>query len=96
MWPQRASKANFSLIYSRSITPFRSWAQKTLAAPLRKFYCKTGKAIASSKSPDRTAACVEMVDGFNSGWIDFGVPGTQRFTGATELQTVIDQLVERA
>jgi hypothetical protein len=26
---------------------------------------------------------VEMLDGFNSGCIDFGVPGTERFTGRT-------------
>jgi NAD(P)H dehydrogenase (quinone) len=51
--------------------------------------------VAEGMPEDRTAARVEMVDGFNSGWIDFGVPGTEHFTGTTELQTVIDQLIAR-
>ena len=29
-----------------------------------------------------------MLDGINSGWIHFGVPGTEPFTGTTELETV--------
>jgi NAD(P)H dehydrogenase (quinone) len=52
--------------------------------------------VAQGMPEDRTAARVEMVDGFNSGWIDLGVPGTERFSGTTELQMVIDQLVARA
>jgi NAD(P)H dehydrogenase (quinone) len=34
-----------------------------------------------------------MVDGFNSGWIHFGVPGTEHITGTTSLTSVIAKLV---
>jgi NAD(P)H dehydrogenase (quinone) len=40
----------------------------------------------------RTEARAEMVDGFNSGWIHFGVPGTEHVTGTTSLTTVIAKL----
>jgi NAD(P)H dehydrogenase (quinone) len=40
----------------------------------------------------RTEPRAEMVDGFNSGWIHFGVPGTEHITGATSLTSVIAQL----
>jgi uncharacterized protein YbjT (DUF2867 family) len=40
----------------------------------------------------RTEPRAEMVDGFNSGWIHFGVPGTEHITGATSLTSVITQL----
>jgi uncharacterized protein YbjT (DUF2867 family) len=43
----------------------------------------------------RTAPRAEMVDGFNSGWIHFGVPGTEHVDGATSLREVITQLVTR-
>ena len=41
----------------------------------------------------RTAPRAEMVDGFNSGWIHFGVPGTEHVDEATPLGEVITQLV---
>jgi len=44
----------------------------------------------------RTASRAEMVDGFNSGWIHFGVPGTEHVDGATPLRAVITQLVTRS
>jgi NAD(P)H dehydrogenase (quinone) len=44
----------------------------------------------------RTAPRAEMVDGFNSGWIHFGVPGTEHVDGATPLRAVITQLVTRS
>jgi uncharacterized protein YbjT (DUF2867 family) len=44
----------------------------------------------------RTAPRAEMVDGFNSGWIHFGVPGTEHVIGATPLREVITQLVTRS
>jgi NAD(P)H dehydrogenase (quinone) len=44
----------------------------------------------------RTAPRVEMVDGFNSGWIHFGVPGTEHVDGTTPLRAVITQLVTRS
>jgi NAD(P)H dehydrogenase (quinone) len=40
----------------------------------------------------RTEARAEMVDGFNSGWIHFGVPGTEHVTGTTSLTTVLAKL----
>ena len=40
----------------------------------------------------RTEPRAEMVDGFNSGWIHFGVPGTEHITGATSLTSVIAKL----
>jgi uncharacterized protein YbjT (DUF2867 family) len=40
----------------------------------------------------RTEPRAEMVDGFNSGWIHFGVPGTEHITGATSLTSVIARL----
>ena len=43
----------------------------------------------------RTAPRAEMVDAFNSGWIHFGVPGTEHVDGATPLREVISQLVTR-
>jgi len=44
----------------------------------------------------RTAPRAEMVDAFNSGWIHFGVPGTEHVDGATPLRAVIAQLVTRS
>jgi NAD(P)H dehydrogenase (quinone) len=41
---------------------------------------------------DRTAPRVEMIDGFNSGWIHFNVPGTEHYTGTMELKTVLEAL----
>ena len=43
----------------------------------------------------RTAPRAEMVDGFNSGWIHFGVPGAEHVRGTTPLREVITQLVTR-
>jgi len=52
--------------------------------------------VAQGMPPDRTAPRIAMLDGFNSGWIDFGVPGTEHVTGATELKAVLQQLVTRS
>ncbi len=41
---------------------------------------------------DRTSPRIEMVEGFNSGWIHFGVPGTEHITRKTELTTVLQTL----
>jgi len=41
----------------------------------------------------RTEPRAEMVDGFNSGWIHFGVPDTEHVTGMTGLTPVIAELV---
>jgi NAD(P)H dehydrogenase (quinone) len=43
----------------------------------------------------RTAPRAEMVDGFNSGWIHFRVPGTEHVDGTTPLRELITRLVTR-
>ena len=40
----------------------------------------------------RTEPRAEMVDGFNSGWIHFSVPGTEHITGTTGLTSAIAKL----
>jgi uncharacterized protein YbjT (DUF2867 family) len=52
--------------------------------------------VAQGMPADRTAPRIEMLDALISGWIDFGVPGTERFSGSTELEQVITELVGRA
>ena len=44
----------------------------------------------------RTSPRAEMVEGFNSGWIHFGVPGAERVAGATDIKAVIEELVSKA
>jgi NAD(P)H dehydrogenase (quinone) len=39
---------------------------------------------------------IEMIDGFNSGWIDFEDGANERVVGSTAYQTVLAELVERA
>jgi uncharacterized protein YbjT (DUF2867 family) len=51
--------------------------------------------VAQGTPEDRTALRVEMLDGFNSGWIDFGIPGTESAVGKTQLSTVLAQLAGR-
>lgn len=41
--------------------------------------------------PGKTGLWEEMQDGFNSGWIDFGVPGTQPATATTTAAQVFEQ-----
>jgi NAD(P)H dehydrogenase (quinone) len=41
----------------------------------------------------RTELRAEMVDGFNSGWIRFGVSGAEHIKGTTSLTSVIAKLV---
>ena len=40
----------------------------------------------------KTEPRAEMVDGFNSGWIHFGVPGTEHIIGTTSLTSVMAKL----
>jgi NAD(P)H dehydrogenase (quinone) len=49
--------------------------------------------VAQGTPEDRTANRVEMIDGFNSGWIDFHVPNTEHHQGTTSLKTVLQNLV---
>ena len=44
---------------------------------------------------DRTAPRVEMLDGFNSGWIDFEGDGEERFKGKVTLEEVIKSLIAK-
>lgn len=43
---------------------------------------------------DRTGLYIEMVKGFNSGWIHFGNPGTERFHGPTTIEEFARKLVK--
>src|SRR6202789_3580908 len=44
---------------------------------------------------DRSGAYIEMVDSLNSGWIDFGVPGTEQAKGTTDLVTTVKALAAK-
>jgi len=44
---------------------------------------------------DRSGAYIEMVDSLNSGWIDFGVPGTEHTKGTTDLVSTVKALVAK-
>ena len=44
----------------------------------------------------RTEPRAEMVDGFNSGWIHFGVRGTEHIKGSTGLTSVVAKLVSNS
>ena len=43
---------------------------------------------------DRTGLYIEMVKGFNSGWIHFGNPGTEKFHGATSIEAFAQDRVK--
>lgn len=45
---------------------------------------------------DRSGPYLEMLDNFNSGWIDFGVPDTEHIKGKVDLETTVKTLVGRA
>jgi NAD(P)H dehydrogenase (quinone) len=47
-------------------------------------------------APSAANLMVEMMEGFNSGWIDFEGAGTEHVRGQTELRTVLEQLANRA
>jgi NAD(P)H dehydrogenase (quinone) len=49
--------------------------------------------VAQGPTEERIAPRVEMLDNFNSGWIDFGAAGTEQFTGTTKLEDVFRVLV---
>jgi len=77
--------AAFSVVLNRAVTPKivprDSWA-----------------ALFESQGtpPDRIAPRIEMLDGFNSGWIDFeGGSGVEPVRGTTTLQAAYQQLVAR-
>lgn len=43
---------------------------------------------------DRTGLYMEMVRGFNSGWIHFGNPGTERFYGPTTIEAFTQEVIK--
>jgi NAD(P)H dehydrogenase (quinone) len=45
---------------------------------------------------DRSVAYIEMLDSFNSGWIDFGVAGTEQVKGRIDLVTAVKGLVAKS
>jgi NAD(P)H dehydrogenase (quinone) len=45
---------------------------------------------------DRSGAYIEMLDSFNSGWIDFGVPHTEHIKGTVDLLTTVKALVAKS
>ncbi len=45
---------------------------------------------------DRSGAYIEMLDSFNAGWIDFGVPGTEHIKGSVELLAAMQALALRS
>ena len=45
---------------------------------------------------DRSGAYIEMLDSFNSRWIDFGVPNTEHVKGTTDLLTAVKHLAAKS
>jgi NAD(P)H dehydrogenase (quinone) len=45
---------------------------------------------------DRSGAYLEMLDNFNSRWIDFGVPGTEHIKGKLDLESTVKTLVAQS
>jgi len=41
---------------------------------------------------DRSGAYLEMLDSFNSGWIDFGAPNTEPVHGTADLLSTVRSL----
>jgi uncharacterized protein YbjT (DUF2867 family) len=62
---------------------------EVVAVPRKKW---TAFFVGQGMPEGRTEPRAEMVDGFNSGWIHFGVPGTEHITGTTSLTSVVAKL----
>ena len=45
---------------------------------------------------DRSGAYIEMLDNFNSRWIDFGVSGTEAIKGKVDLESAVKMLVAKS
>jgi NAD(P)H dehydrogenase (quinone) len=85
----------------------RSYSQDDVAAAFTKLLGRPVEAVAVPREKwaelfvsqgmpaDRTAPRIEMLDGFNSGWIQFGVKGTEHQQGVIELEEVLKSLIER-
>jgi NAD(P)H dehydrogenase (quinone) len=50
--------------------------------------------VAMGTPADRTGLYIEMVKSFNSGWIHFGNPGTEKFHGPTTIEAFAQELVK--
>jgi len=50
--------------------------------------------VAQGMPEDRTAPRVGMIDAFNSEWIHFGNPNTEKVVGKVELRTVLERLIK--
>ncbi len=79
------SATAFAMVLNRAVTP-KLVPRDTWAAIFE-----------SQGTPsDRTAPRIEMLDGFNTGWIDFeGGPGVESVRGTITLQAAYQQLVTR-
>jgi NAD(P)H dehydrogenase (quinone) len=44
---------------------------------------------------DRTAPRIEMLDGLNSGWIDFEGTGTEHVTGTQTMEVFFHHLLQK-
>jgi hypothetical protein len=53
------------------------------------------KFVAEGMPADCTGARIEMVEGFNSGWIDFEGDGVKRFKGKVTIEEVIKSLIAK-
>jgi len=84
--PQRYSQldaaATFSRLLGRPVAP-----KPILREEWQALFESQGTA------PDRTAPRIEMLDGFNSGWIDFEKTGTEHFKGDRTQEDVFRHLV---
>jgi len=83
--PRRYSPRDIAAAFSKAL----SKNVEPVAVP-RADWVKTF--VAQGTPEDRTSLRVEMLDAFNSGWINFGVPGTEEFAGPTDLNTAIQSL----
>jgi NAD(P)H dehydrogenase (quinone) len=75
---------------ARALSGVLGRAIQAVAVPREKW---TEFFVGQGMPEGRTEPRAEMVDGFNSGWIHFGVPDTEHITGATSLTSVIAKLV---
>src|ERR1700761_3298787 len=82
-------RAVFSQRYCTSIEQLARTYHRTVAVPREKW---TEFFVGQGMPVGRTEPRAEMVDGFNSGWIHFGVAGAEHVTGNTSLRSVIGKL----
>ena len=74
---------------ARALSAALGGAVEAVAVPREKW---TEFFVGQGLPEGRTEPRAEMVDGFNSGWIHFGVPGTEHVKGTTSLTSAIAKL----